>query len=412
MVLLDRSNLPSSITCIAWASLVMATLATTGCGSGTVAVSTPGAAPTITGQPANTTVPLGSTATLTVAATGSGSLTYQWTEDGNLIPGATAASFTTDAAQSTDSGDKFAVTVTNSYGSVISDLAIVTVGPRSPAQRDMRFKHVQLSSTLQETFQTQQPATISGSMATNTFTGQFGTPMGVGNQICGTSANLTSCAWPVEEFGAATGVQGFNSADLLDSLTSMNADLTQLAANSVVTSLDEQNGPGFAYGLVAYSVETDPTVTGGFTLQQTHVTDGTLAATVSAMAAKGVVVTAASVNPTGGVDLVGYAWSGDQGTTYEAQAVLTTYADLGPQAVSLAQQGYIITAAGTADFNQVLLVGTKVQGDSLPRNLHYFGPQQQSGGTGSPGQITVGNFFGNDAGNDPNLPGYSILLEQ
>ena len=132
-----------------------------------------------------------------------------------------------------------------------------------------------------------------------------------------------------------------------------------MGANSVLTSLDEQNGPGFAYGLFAYSVETDPTVSGGFTMQRATVTDATLASTVSAMAAKGVVVTAASVNSAAGIDLVAYGWSGDQGTTYDSQTVLTPYVNLGPQALSLAQQGYIITAVGTADANQMLLVERK-----------------------------------------------------
>jgi hypothetical protein len=66
---------------------------------------------------------------------------------------------------------------------------------------------------------------------------------------------------------------------------------------------------------------------------------------------------------------------------------------------------------GTADANQVLLVGTKVHGDSLPRNLSYSSPEG-NGGTSSAGQIVVGNVFGNDAGNNPNLPGHQTLLAQ
>ena len=61
------------------------------------------------------------------------------------------------------------------------------------------------------------------------------------------------------------------------------SDLAAMGANSVLTSLDEHNGPGFAYGIFAYSVETDPTVSGGFTMQRVTVSDATLATTVSAM---------------------------------------------------------------------------------------------------------------------------------
>jgi hypothetical protein len=273
----------------------------------------------------------------------------------------------------------------------------------------MRFKHVQLSPGLQEDYVTNIGAVIPGNESLTNFTGQFGSPLGVGNQNCGSSANLTSCDWPVGEFSAPS-IVGFDSAYLADSTTNLASDLAGLGANAVVTSLDEQNGPGFAYGIVAYSVEMDPTVSGGFSMERATVTDATLATTVAAMAAKGEVVTAASVNSAGGIDLVAYGWSGDQGTAYDAQAVLTTYAGVGLQAESLAQQGYIVTAAGTADANQMLLVGTKVHGDTLPRNLLYAG--SQSGGTASEGQIIVGHVFGNDAGNNPNLPGYQILLLQ
>lgn len=396
---------------IAWTSLLVTIFAMAGCGSGGSPATVPGVAPTIVAQPANAAIPLDSAATLAVSATGTGPLSYQWTENGNAVPGATSASLTTGALQLADSGDKFTVTVTNAYGSVTSNVATVTIGPRSPGQRDMRFKHVQLAPALEEIEVTGIEAVIPGNMSETTFSDAVGSTLMVGNQDCGTSGNLTSCAWLLQQFGAPAGIQGFNSSYQADGLTNLDSDLAAVGANSVLTSLDEQNGPGFAYGEFAYSVETDPTVTDGFTMQRVTVTDATLATTVSAMAAKGVVVTAASVNSAAGIDLVAYGWSGDQGTTYDTQTMLTTYVNLGPQALSLAQQGYIITAVGTADANQMLLVGTKVHGDTLPRNLAYFG-FQGDGGTSSKGQIVVGYVFGNDAGNNPNLPAVETLLAQ
>jgi hypothetical protein len=275
----------------------------------------------------------------------------------------------------------------------------------------MRFKHLQLAPALEGIEATDIEAVIPGNMSETTFPSAVGSTLMVGNQDCGTSANLTSCAWHLQEFAAPAGIKGFSSSYQADALMNLDSDLAAVGANSVLTSLDEQNGPGFAYGVFAYSVETDPTVPGGFTMQRATVTDATLATTVSAMAAKGVVVTAASVNSAAGIDLVAYSWSGDQGTTYDAQTVLTTYVNLGPQALNLAQQGYIITAVGTADANQMLLVGTKVHGDTLPRNLSYTS-FQGSGGTSPSGQIVVGYVFGNDAGNNPNLPAVEILLAQ
>jgi hypothetical protein len=108
---------------------------------------------------------------------------------------------------------------------------------------------------------------------------------------------------------------------------------------------------------------------------------------------------------------MGYSWTGYAGNVYDAQAVLTNYEGVGSQALILAQEGYILTAVGAADNGQVLLVGTKVHGDSLPRNLSYA-TFQGNGGTSEAGQIVVGYTFGNDAGNNPNLPGFSTAISQ
>jgi hypothetical protein len=106
-----------------WIPLLVTTLAMTGCGTGGSPATIPGQAPTIATEPASATIPLGSAATLTVAATGTGPLNYQWTENGNLVPGATSTSLTTAALQLADSGDQFTVTVSNAYGSVTSAVA-------------------------------------------------------------------------------------------------------------------------------------------------------------------------------------------------------------------------------------------------------------------------------------------------
>ena len=55
----------------------------------------------------------GSTATFSVVAGGNGPFTYQWRRNGVAIAGATAASYTTPALMSADSGSMFSVAVTN-----------------------------------------------------------------------------------------------------------------------------------------------------------------------------------------------------------------------------------------------------------------------------------------------------------
>ena len=91
--------------------------------------------PSITTQPASRTVNAGQAATFNVAATGTGTLSYQWKRDGNVISGATSASYTTPATVASDNGAQFSVTVTDSVSSVTSNSATLTVNvpPSAPS---------------------------------------------------------------------------------------------------------------------------------------------------------------------------------------------------------------------------------------------------------------------------------------
>src|SRR6266513_1003477 len=84
-------------------------------------------APTITTQPASQTVTAGQTATFTVTAAGTAPLSYQWQKNATAIGGATAASYTTPATMTSDSGAQFTVVVSNAVGSVTSNAAALTV---------------------------------------------------------------------------------------------------------------------------------------------------------------------------------------------------------------------------------------------------------------------------------------------
>ena len=88
-------------------------------------------APAITTQPANQTVTAGQTASFTVVATGTAPLSYQWQKNGANIAGATAASYTTPATTTADSGSTFRVVVSNSAGNVTSAAATLTVNTAS-----------------------------------------------------------------------------------------------------------------------------------------------------------------------------------------------------------------------------------------------------------------------------------------
>jgi len=97
--------------------------------------------------------------------------------------------------------------------------------------------------------------------------------------------------------------------------------------------------------------------------------EGTFQAAVTQEAAAGRVVTAACSDRSGQITYLSYAWIADTATLYEARAVVTP----GPGAVttaasSLATQGFILTASGLADGSgNIVLVGTRVQGDALAR---------------------------------------------
>jgi alkaline phosphatase D len=84
-------------------------------------------APYITTQPADKAVRVGRRARFSVIATGTAPLQYQWTKNGVNIPGAMASSYTTPPTTMADNGSLFAVTVTNTIGSVTSNNAILTV---------------------------------------------------------------------------------------------------------------------------------------------------------------------------------------------------------------------------------------------------------------------------------------------
>lgn len=93
----------------------------------TLTVTAAATAPSIATQPANQTVTAGQTATFSVVATGTPPLTYQWQKNGSAISGATAASYTTPATTTADTGAQFVVVVQNSVGSATSNAATLTV---------------------------------------------------------------------------------------------------------------------------------------------------------------------------------------------------------------------------------------------------------------------------------------------
>jgi len=84
-------------------------------------------APSITSQPSAQTVGLGQAATFSVAATGASTLAYQWRKNGSNIAGATSSTCNLPNASPADHNALFSVVISNSYGTVTSNNALLRI---------------------------------------------------------------------------------------------------------------------------------------------------------------------------------------------------------------------------------------------------------------------------------------------
>ncbi|GAB2816209.1 hypothetical protein GCM10027043_15740 [Ferruginibacter profundus] len=83
-------------------------------------------APTITNQPVSVTVTAGQPASFSINASGATPMTFQWEKSGVNITGATGSTYTIPAVAAANAGS-YTVTATNSFGSVTSTAATLTV---------------------------------------------------------------------------------------------------------------------------------------------------------------------------------------------------------------------------------------------------------------------------------------------
>lgn len=330
---------------------------------------------------------MGLTATFSVTATGS-SVSYQWSKSGTAIAGATASSYTTPATAFADTAATFTVAVSNSAGSVTSNPATLTVTARAPAAGDLRFQQVDAPSTLNGyTVATGTPPGVFNSYG-GYFTGYFGTPLYLTPTICGAPAaagGSTSCTLQFQQFplpsslasqGLSVGYGAEIGSNLLVDLQSGTPQSTTFPAggaplaspNSVITSLDldtTNNIFGVSWVQTSQAQVFLPSVP--YPVQD--VAPAGLQAAATEEGAHSRVITAITFNGGSQVIYASYGWQSDTTTIYEAQVVqATTFATLISDAATLASQGYIITAIGGSPSNNAfLVVGTRVQGDTLAR---------------------------------------------
>jgi hypothetical protein len=375
------------------------------CSSGRTTVSNsstpPEVVPLITVQPSSQSVPMGLAATFAVTAIGQ-SLAYQWSKDGSPLVGATGSSYTTPATTLADTGATFLVTVSNSGGSVTSSAASLTITARAPAQGDLRFQQVDSGSTVNGWGNVGVGLSTSLlARAAQYYASGLGTAFYVGSQgNCGPpAAGGATCSWffsvaPLISSTAmpvlTTGYASDQYSNFANDLASPNWPnfgnaISPAASQSVVSSLDlEQSACLFALSWV------QSTQQGAFLPVQNTVTADTLQAAVAQEGASGRVVTAISANGSS-ITYIAYSWLADANPLYDTEAVTTAPNAAAAAAGGLAAEGYIITASGRADDSgNIVIVGTRVHGDSLPRPMITAQGSQAIKGLQEQGYAIVG----------------------
>jgi hypothetical protein len=206
------------------------------------------------------------------------------------------------------------------------------------------------------------------------FGNAIGTPltMGTGNCSPGTG-NPLNCFWSFSTFPLPSGVSGLttNYQSFNSSVFPVDSKLASLVdGHNIFTSLDlELSNDAYAASWIE-SASVD-----GFQYFQQIIAPDQFQAVASQLGQESRVITAVSFDASGDVYFVNYGWSSDQTTLYEVKVSTATPDTVGIEATNLANAGYIITAMGGNSTTGFLLLGTRVQGDTLARPVMVVTPK-------------------------------------
>lgn len=349
-----------------------------GCSGGAAAASQPPTVVTavaIESQPTDASIPMGLSATFSVSASGS-SPQYQWTSNGAAIAGANTSSYTIPSTSFADSGTSYAVTVSSSAGSVDSNTVTLTVTARAPQPGDLRFQQVDAATTVNGYGSYGGLSTDLLNNSSIDFFPSIGAPFAFGSGpscLASMGTETGACSWLFTQYslGSSAGAMGLTMAYATGRYTNFASDMqTALFPNntspdssgSVVTSLDlEPLNSAYALSWIQSNSQS------GFDYSIETASAAGLQAAISLDGANDRVVTGISYD-NGQVAFISYGWSADASGPYDVEVIRSTTNGALSAAASLASQGYIITASGRADDNgDVHFVGTRVEGDSMPR---------------------------------------------
>src|SRR5580700_4108937 len=338
-----------------------------GCGGGSAPPAPPQPA-TILTQPMNDTVMVGQTGQFSVTASGTAPLTYQWNKNGSPIQRATSSTYATPATVENDTGSVFTVTVSNSLGSVTSDAAgllVLTEPGPAPKAGDLRFRQIDAPATIngyQEHVDNLFPTGLSFS-----YPGEYGTPLSIGVSCGGASGDPGNCFWAYESYFLPQGVSGLSIVYQTGYYTNFSSDFKAVpAGNCVVNSLQLEQSFN-AYGLSWIC----PDQGSGFDMASAKILPSSFQTEASQEGSQGRVITALTFDA-GNLTYVSYGWQSDTSAVYEVDVEPATFDPFETAAANLASNGYILTAIGGESTDGLLLVGTRVKGNTTPRPMRFY----------------------------------------
>ena len=136
--------------------------------------------------------------------------------------------------------------------------------------------------------------------------------------------------------------------------------------NCVVNSLQLEQSHN-AYGLSWICSDQ----VSGFNLSSNTILPSSFQTAASQEGAQGKVITALTFDA-GNLTYLSYGWQSDSSTVYEVDVEPATFDTFETVAANLASNGYILTAIGGEVTDGLLLVGTRVKGETTARSMRFF----------------------------------------